>query len=143
MTVALILKDKAAGVISVRPDDGIETVCQKLADKGIGAVMVLRSDGGIAGILSERDIVRGLAMIGTDLLQQSADTIMTRNVMVCSSHDTVEDVMHLMTKRRIRHLPVVDNGKLIGMISIGDVVKRRIAATEMEAEALRQYIATG
>jgi CBS domain-containing protein len=143
MTVALILKDKTPGVISVRPDDGIETVCQKLADKGIGAVMVLRSDGGIAGILSERDIVRGLAMIGTDLLQQSADTIMTRNVMVCSSHDTVEDVMHLMTKRRIRHLPVVDSGKLIGMISIGDVVKRRIAATEMEAEALRQYIATG
>jgi CBS domain-containing protein len=143
MTVAAILKEKASGVISVRPDDGIETVCQKLADKGIGAVMVLRGDGGIAGILSERDIVRGLAMIGTDLLQQSADTIMTRNVMVCSSKDTIEDVMHLMTKRRIRHLPVVDNGKLIGMISIGDVVKRRIAATEMEAEALRQYIATG
>jgi CBS domain-containing protein len=143
MTVAAILKDKTSGVISVRPDDGIETVCQKLADKGIGAVMVLRSDGGIAGILSERDIVRGLAMIGTDLLQQSADTIMTRNVMVCSSHDTIEDVMHLMTKRRIRHLPVVDNGKLVGMISIGDVVKRRIADTEMEAEAMRQYIATG
>jgi CBS domain-containing protein len=143
MTVAAILKDKTSGVISVRPDDGIETVCQKLADKGIGAVMVLRSDGGIAGILSERDIVRGLAMIGTDLLQQSADTIMTRNVMVCSSHDTIEDVMHLMTKRRIRHLPVVDNSKLVGMISIGDVVKRRIADTEMEAEAMRQYIATG
>jgi CBS domain-containing protein len=143
MTVAAILKDKTAGVISVRPDDGIETVCQKLADKGIGAVMVLRGDGGIAGILSERDIVRGLAMIGADLLQQSADTIMTRNVMVCSSHDTIEDVMHLMTKRRIRHLPVVDNGKLTGMISIGDVVKRRIADTEMEAEALRHYIATG
>ncbi|MEK9971589.1 MAG: CBS domain-containing protein [Ferrovibrio sp.] len=143
MTVAAILKEKTPGVISVRPDDGIEAVCQKLADKGIGAVMVLRGDGSIAGILSERDIVRGLAMIGTDLLQQSADTIMTRNVMVCSSKDTIEDVMHLMTKRRIRHLPVVDNGKLLGMISIGDVVKRRIAATEMEAEALRQYIATG
>jgi CBS domain-containing protein len=143
MTVAAILKEKTGGVISVKPGDSIESVCQLLADKGIGAVLVLRPDGGIAGILSERDIVRGLAMIGTDLLQQSADTIMTRNVMVCSSHDTVQDVMHLMTKRRIRHLPVVDNGRLIGMISIGDVVKRRIAETEMEAEALRQYIATG
>jgi CBS domain-containing protein len=143
MTVAAILKEKTGGVISVKPGDSIESVCQLLADKGIGAVLVLRPDGGIAGILSERDIVRGLAMIGTDLLQQSADTIMTRSVMVCSSHDTIQDVMHLMTKRRIRHLPVVDNGRLAGMISIGDVVKRHIAATEMEAEALRQYIATG
>ncbi|MFN4164844.1 MAG: CBS domain-containing protein [Ferrovibrio sp.] len=143
MIVASILKDKTGGVISARPEDSIESVCQLLADKGIGAVLVQRPDGGIAGILSERDIVRGLAMIGTDLLQQSADTIMTRSVMVCSSHDTIQDVMHLMTKRRIRHLPVVDNGRLAGMISIGDVVKRHIAATEMEAEALRQYIATG
>lgn len=143
MIVATILKDKTGGVISARPEDSIESVCQLLADKGIGAVLVQRPDGGIAGILSERDIVRGLAMIGTDLLQQSADTIMTRNVMVCSSRDTLDDIMHLMTKRRIRHLPVVDNGRLTGMISIGDVVKRRIAETEMEAEALRQYIATG
>ncbi|MFN4275282.1 MAG: CBS domain-containing protein [Ferrovibrio sp.] len=143
MIVASILKDKTGGVISARPEDSIESVCQLLADKGIGAVLVQRPDGGIAGILSERDIVRGLAMIGTDLLLQTADTIMTRSVMVCSSHDTIQDVMHLMTKRRIRHLPVVDNGRLAGMISIGDVVKRHIAATEMEAEALRQYIATG
>lgn len=143
MTVAAILKDKKPGVIAAKPGDSIEQVCQLLADKGIGAVLVLKPDGGIAGILSERDIVRGLSMIGTDLLQQSADSIMTKNVMVCSSHDTIEDVMHLMTKRRIRHLPVVDEGRLIGMISIGDVVKRRIAQTEMEAEALKQYIATG
>src|SRR3546814_19935792 len=88
-------------------------------------------------------VVRGLAMIGADLLQQGADTIMTKNVMVCSSQDTIEDIMHLMTKRRIRHLPVVDDGHLTGMISIGDVVKRRIAATELEAEALRQYIHPG
>lgn len=143
MTVAHILKDKSGGVVHARPDDSIGSVCQTLADKGIGAVLVLRPDGSIAGILSERDIVRGLAMIGADLLQQSADSIMTRNVMVCSSRDTIEDVMHLMTKRRIRHLPVVDGGRLAGMISIGDVVKRRIADTQMEAEALRQYIATG
>lgn len=143
MTVAAILKDKKPGVISAKPEDSIEAVCQLLADKGIGAVLVLRADGSIAGILSERDIVRGMAMVGADIMQQSADSIMTKNVMVCSSGDTIEDVMHLMTKRRIRHLPVVDGGKLIGMISIGDVVKRRIADTEMEAEALRQYIATG
>lgn len=143
MTVAAILKGKSGSVVSVRPGDSIENVCQLLADKGIGAVLVLHPDGSIAGILSERDIVRGLAMIGTDLMQQSADTIMTKNVMVCSSRDTLHDIMHLMTKRRIRHLPVVDDGRLTGMISIGDVVKRRIADTEMEAEALRQYIATG
>lgn len=143
MSVAAILKDKKPGVIAAKPGDSIEQVCQLLADKGIGAVLVLKPDGGIAGILSERDVVRGLSMIGTDLLQQSADSIMTRNVMVCSSHDTIEDVMHLMTRRRIRHLPVVDEGRLVGMISIGDVVKRRIAETEMEAEALKQYIATG
>lgn len=143
MTVAHILKDKTGGVIHAKPGDSIESVCQILADKGIGAVLVLRQDGGIAGILSERDIVRGLAMIGIDLMQQSVDTIMTKNVMVCTSRDTIEDVMHLMTKRRIRHLPVVDSGRLTGMISIGDVVKRRIADTQMEAEALRQYIATG
>lgn len=143
MTVASILKDKKPGVIAAKPGDTVEQVCQLLADKGIGAVLVLKPDGAIAGILSERDVVRGLAMIGTDLLQQTADSIMTKNVMICSSHDTIEDVMHLMTKRRIRHLPVVDEGRLVGMISIGDVVKRRIAATEMEAEALRQYIATG
>lgn len=143
MTVAAILKDKKPGVISASPGDSVESACQLLADKGIGAVLILWPDGGIAGILSERDIVRGMAMVGADILQQSVDSIMTKNVMICSSKDTVEDIMHLMTKRRIRHLPVVDNGRLTGMISIGDVVKRRIADTEMEAEALRQYIATG
>ncbi|HLT78627.1 MAG TPA: CBS domain-containing protein [Ferrovibrio sp.] len=143
MTVAAILKDKKPGVIAAKPGDSVEQVCQLLADKGIGAVLVLRPDGGIAGILSERDIVRGLSMIGNDLLQQSVDSIMTKNVMVCSSHDTIEDIMHLMTRRRIRHLPVVDDGELVGIVSIGDVVKRRIAQTEMEAEALKQYIATG
>ncbi|WP_341702938.1 CBS domain-containing protein [Ferrovibrio sp.] len=143
MNVAAILREKRGGVIGAKPGDSVEAVCQLLADKGIGAVLVLRPDGSIGGIVSERDIVRGLAMIGTDLLQQSVDSIMTKTVMVCSSHDTIEDIMHLMTKRRIRHLPVVDDGKLTGMISIGDVVKKRIADTEMEAEALRQYIATG
>lgn len=143
MTVAAILKDKKPGVIAAKPGDSVEQACQLLADKGIGAVLVLKPDGGIAGILSERDVVRGLSMIGTDLLAQSVDSIMTKNVMVCSSHDTIEDIMHLMTRRRIRHLPVVDEGRLAGMISIGDVVKWRIAETEMEAEALKQYIATG
>jgi CBS domain-containing protein len=143
MTVAAILKEKKPGVITANATDSVETACQILADKSIGAVLVLRPDGSIAGILSERDIVRGMAMVGADILQQNVDSIMTKNVMICSSKDTVEDIMHLMTKRRIRHLPVVDNGRLTGMISIGDVVKRRIANTEMEAEALRQYIATG
>lgn len=143
MSVAMILKDKGGGLVSARPGDTVAAVCRLLAGHGIGAVLVLNPDGGIAGILSERDVVRGLAQHGIALLERTADLLMTRNVMVCSPADTVEDVMHVMTKRRIRHLPVVEEGRLVGMISIGDVVKRRIAATELEAEALRQYIATG
>ena len=98
MTVAAILKDKKPGVIAAKPGDSVELACQLMADRGIGAVLVLKPDGGIAGILSERDIVRGLSMIGADLLTQTVDSIMTKNVMVCSSHDTVEDIMHLMTR---------------------------------------------
>ncbi len=143
MNVALILKDKGGDMVSSKPGDTIATVCRLLAGHGIGAVLVLNPDGGIAGILSERDVVRGLAQHGVTLLERTADSLMTRNVMVCAPADTIQDVMHVMTKRRIRHLPVLDGGKLVGMISIGDVVKRRIADTELEAEALRQYIATG
>lgn len=143
MSVAAILKNKSGSIVAAKPKDSVAAVAKLLGTHGIGAVLVLDDGGGIAGILSERDIVRGLAQQGAALLDKEADTIMTRNVMVCSSKDTVQDVMHLMTKRRIRHLPVVDAGKLAGMISIGDVVKHHIAATEMEAEALRQYIATG
>lgn len=143
MTVAAILRDKGDALVSSKPDDLIAEVARLLAQHGIGAVLVLDSAGGIAGILSERDIVRGLARAGAAVLQQRADSLMTRDVVVCSPHDTVQDVMHLMTRRRIRHLPVLEKGRVAGMISIGDVVKRRIADTEMEAEALRHYIARG
>ncbi|WP_430395534.1 CBS domain-containing protein [Ferrovibrio sp.] len=143
MNVAMILKDKGGAMISARPGDTVAAACRLLAGHGIGAVLILNPDGAIAGILSERDVVRGLAQYGAGLLERDVDVLMTRNVMVCSPGDTIEDVMHVMTKRRIRHLPVVEEGRLVGMISIGDVVKRRIADTELEAEALRQYIATG
>lgn len=143
MNVASILKEKGHALVSAKPTDSIADVCRLLSQHGIGALLVLNAHGGIAGILSERDVVRGLSRHGADILARGADTIMTRDVLVCAPSDTVEDVMHLMTARRIRHLPVVENGRLTGMISIGDVVKRHIAHTEMEAEALRQYIATG
>ncbi|MEL3891419.1 CBS domain-containing protein [Ferrovibrio sp. MS7] len=143
MNVAMILKDKGGAMISARPGDTVAAACRLLAGHGIGAVLILNPDGAIAGILSERDVVRGLAQYGASLLERDVDVLMTRNVMVCSPGDTIEDVMHVMTKRRIRHLPVVEENRLVGMISIGDVVKRRIADTELEAEALRQYIATG
>ncbi|MBP7064381.1 CBS domain-containing protein [Ferrovibrio sp.] len=143
MNVAMILKEKGGDMVAAKPGDSLAAVCSLLAGHGIGAVLVLNPDGGIAGILSERDVVRGLAQHGGALLERSAESLMTRNVMVCAPADTIEDVMHVMTKRRIRHLPVMAEGKLVGMISIGDVVKRRIADTELEAEALRQYIATG
>lgn len=149
MTIAAILKDKArqadggGTLVAAKPDDTILSVSHLLTTHGIGAVLVLNPDGSIMGILSERDIVRGLAKFGADLLGRKAETIMTRNVVVCSPHDSVQDAMHLMTRRRIRHLPVTEAGRVVGMISIGDVVKKRIADTEMEAEALRHYIATG
>ncbi len=143
MNVALILKEKGGDLVSVKPADSIATACRLLASHGIGAVLALNETGGIAGILSERDVVRGLAQHGVGLLDRSVDSLMTRHVMVCTPADSIQDVMHVMTKRRIRHLPVLEDGQLVGMISIGDVVKRRIADTELEAEALRQYIATG
>ena len=141
--VASILKEKGDRVISVLPDDSIDTVTQVLARGGVGAVLVRDAKGSVLGVLSERDIVRALARDGAGIMQDRASSIMTRNVVYCRLNDTVQQVMQQMTNGRFRHMPVIENGELRGMISVGDVVKWRIMEAEQEAEHLKQYIAAG
>jgi CBS domain-containing protein len=142
MHVASILKVKGRAVETVRADATLTAVASRLADKRIGAVVVTDRTGGIAGIVSERDIVHALAREGTVCLDWPVSEIMTRDVLTCTEDDTLDQVMSSMTQRRCRHLPVVDGSKLTGIISIGDVVKHHIAEVEMEALAMRDYIAT-
>ncbi len=143
MTVAQILRQKGHHVHSVRVDTPLMDALKLLAKHRIGAILVLDDDDNIAGVLSERDVARGLPEKGAALLKENVSALMTRDIITASSEMTIAEVMNLMTERRIRHLPVVDNGKLNGMITIGDVVKSKIAQSEHEAEALKAYIATG
>lgn len=143
MNVAGILKEKGSDVLTVAADVTVADAARSLTDRKIGAVIVAGAGGGVGGILSERDIVRGVADKGAAILTQPVSTLMTAEVVTCQPDDTVDQLMDLMTGRRIRHLPVVEDGTLRGIISIGDVVKTRIAETEAEAEALKEYIATG
>ena len=139
MHVAAVLKRKGSHVVSIKPDQTIAEAVNLLSQNGIGAAMVLDSTGGICGIISERDIVRGLAEQGADALTQRVDALMARDVHSCSPKNTVTEVMTVMTHRRHRHLPVLDDGKLVGIISIGDVVKQRLIDTDLEIETLRGY----
>lgn len=142
MSVAQILREKGGNIISVEETDTISDAINILKQHRIGAVMVM-NEGNVCGVLSERDIVRALPGKGTDMLDEPVNVLMTREVVFCSPADDMESIMAQMTENRIRHLPVQDNGKLVGIITIGDVVKHRIAETEHEAEALRSYIALG
>lgn len=142
MIVRSILKSKGMNIERVSPDTSILDVSKILQQKRIGAVLVMNGQE-IKGVLSERDIVRGICTYGADVLTRPASDLMTREVVTCDMDDTVHALMELMTNNRIRHLPVLDKGKLAGIISIGDVVKNRIAETEMEAQALKEYIVTG
>ena len=143
MYVDTILKKKGDAVVAVEPTDPISKAAQVLHDKRIGAALVQHASGEIVGIISERDIVRGLSRHQDACLSMRVDELMTSPVITCTSSDSIDAVMELMTDRRIRHLPVVDNGTLSGVISIGDVVKQRISEIENESEALKQYIAAG
>jgi CBS domain-containing protein len=140
MTVSSIIAVKGREVITAQPGLTLHEVARVLAERRIGAVVVAGADGAIKGILSERDIVRALAKSGADSLQEPVSMHMTAKVMTCQESDMITDVMEIMTKGRFRHVPVVRDGKLAGMISIGDVVKQRIAETEAESQSLRDYI---
>ncbi len=143
MNVAQILKQKGNRIVSLPADARIGEAAGVLAAEGIGALMILDRMGKVAGILSERDVVRALAAHGMEAVALPVAEVMTANVIFCKPEDTIDRLMAEMTQRRFRHLPVMDQGRVIGIVSIGDVVKNRIAETEAEAESLRQYIAAG
>lgn len=141
MQVRHILQEKGRHVIAVAEVVTLCDAAKMLAEKRIGVVLVKNGDMPLAGILSERDVVRAVASDGIEALARPVSFYMTRNVATCSEADTVEDLMEMMTRGRFRHVPVVDGDKtLCGLISIGDVVKSRIAETQSEANSLRDYI---
>ena len=140
MTVGSILDEKGRHVITLGLDTSITDALKLLEEKSIGVVLITAADGSLAGILSERDIVRSLARSGVGVLKESAAGHMTNDVVTCSENDAVIGVMEVMSKGRFRHLPVTNDGKLIGLISIGDVVKRRLQVVEKEAEDIRSYL---
>jgi CBS domain-containing protein len=142
MTVATILAAKGREVATIAPAKSIADAVAILAKRKIGALVVLDGGDGIAGIISERDIVRAMAATAGAALSEPIDAIMTRTVVTCSEGETIDSVMSRMTRGRFRHLPVVAGSKLCGIISIGDVVKARIEQVEREAEEMRAYIAT-
>ena len=142
MTVKTILSRKGNDVVTIEPGATLATAAKLLAERKIGAVMVTGIDNRVAGILSERDIVRALNELGAAMLNERVDRVMTRKVVTCTESETIASVMELMTAGKFRHLPVVDQGRLIGIVSIGDVVKYRLNEIETESKALREYILT-
>lgn len=141
MKVKVMLSAKESKVVTARPDATVATAINILKQEKIGALVVSDDGNRIQGILSERDVVRALVDRGGDLLNMPISDLMTRTVKTCSLDANIHDVMSEMTHSRIRHLPVLDDGKLCGVISIGDVVKNRLDELEAETAVLREYIA--
>ena len=141
MTIAAILKQKGFDVASVRPGVTVAEVTRLLAGRRIGAVVVQDAAERLLGILSERDIVAALATHGADTLDMAAAQLMTRAVHTATPHTTVDQAMAIMTSGRFRHLPVVEHGALLGIVSIGDIVKARIAEQDHQVDSLRAYVA--
>jgi CBS domain-containing protein len=143
MNVARILKDKGRDVATIAPDMTIKDTIDLLAKKKIGAAVVCDASKKVTGIVSERDVIRALAADGPHALSQPVSNYMTKEVLSCFERDTVSWLMEIMTSHRFRHMPVVEGGQLVGIVSIGDVVKQRIALADLEAASMREYIATG
>ncbi|HJU32201.1 MAG TPA: CBS domain-containing protein [Hyphomicrobiaceae bacterium] len=141
MNVSAILRQKGRAVTTAHPETTLIEIANKLAAKRIGSIVIVGAGGEVEGIVSERDVIRALATGGADCLVQPVSRTMTRQVITCQESDTLEELMAMMTARRFRHLPVVADGALVGIVSIGDVVKHHIAEVEMEATAMRDYIA--
>ncbi len=143
MNAASILHGKGGDVYGVNASDSIQEAAQMLDEKRIGAVLVRDRDGQICGVLSERDIARQVARKGAAALTSAVHDCMSRTVITAHPNDTLDDLLNIMTDRRIRHLPIVEDNTLRGMISIGDVVKHKINEAEAEAKAMHNYIAAG
>lgn len=143
MKVSNILKEKGDRVVTLEGLTTLEDAIAALVRERIGAVVILDSREQIAGVFSERDAVRAISEEGGSALSKPIRELMTRKVVSCSMEDTHDQLLEKMTQGRFRHLPVVEGGRLIGIVSIGDVVKQKIASSESEAEAMREYISTG
>ena len=142
MFVREILKTKGSDVFTIRGDQSIDELAKELVRRRIGAAVVVDRRGALIGVISERDIVYAVAEHGVACLERKVADLMTADVITCTPDTGIVEVMNQMTRRRIRHLPVIEDGRLAGLVSIGDVVKQRIASAEREAEQLRQYITT-
>jgi CBS domain-containing protein len=140
MTVKTILSAKGNNVVSIEPNATLETAVRTLAEHRIGALLVLGPDRRVIGILSERDIVRTLAELGAAALAQPLAQVMTRRVVTCNPSETISVIMERMTAGKFRHVPVVEQDQVVGIVSIGDVVKYRLHEMEHESAALRDYI---
>lgn len=142
MIVNRILSAKGRDVATIAPDRTLNDAARALSERRIGALLVVDGQRPVSGIISERDIVRALAAHGPEALHQPVSRFMTEKVMTCTGDTPIHEVMELMTDKKFRHVPVVEGGALVGIVSIGDVVKLRLAEIEAEAQAIREYIAT-
>lgn len=142
MNVAQILAVKGRNVVITQPHRTMAEACHILNEKGIGAIVAVGAQGEVLGILSERDVVSAIARSGADVLTHAVSRYMTHKVMTAGLDATIDDLMDQMTAGRFRHLPIVHQHKLVGIVSIGDVVKYRVAQIETEHRAMREYIAS-
>ena len=142
MTIKAVLSHKGTNVVTVEPHAQLVAAIKVLSDKRIGALVVTGAEARIVGIISERDIVRALSQHGAQALERPVAEFMTRNVVICSERDTMAELMERMTKGKFRHIPVVENGRLLGIVSIGDIVKHRVEELEQDGAALQDYIRT-
>jgi CBS domain-containing protein len=142
MTISIILASKGREVVTIAPSASLASAVGLLVEKRIGAVLILGADRRVVGILSERDVVRALAERGAGALEEPVSQTMTRKVSTCNENESVFNIMERMTEGRSRHVPVVDQGQLVGIVSIGDVVKHRLNEMERESTAMHDYILT-
>jgi CBS domain-containing protein len=143
MNVAAILKLKGRAVSTARADITLLDIARRLSAKKIGAIVITAETGGVIGIVSERDIIRVVGQKGPEALSLPVGDVMTRQVVTCTLATTLDELMATMTAGRFRHIPVMEDGDLAGIVSIGDVVKHHVAEVEMEASAMRSYLTAG
>lgn len=143
MLVETVLQSKGGKVHTIAPDASIADAAKILNAHRIGALVAVDGEGPVVGILSERDIVRGMAQKGDGVHKMAVRDLMSTEVITCTPQASLEELMQIMTRRRVRHLPVVDNGKLCGIVTIGDVVKNLLTEAKMEVDSLRDYVMAG
>ena len=140
MNVAAVLHIKGGTVYTARPDSSLFDIAKTLSEKKIGGIVVIGEQGSVAGIVTERDLVRAIGKNGPAILEAAVSEIMTTNVVTCDKSTTIDEMMDMMTRGRFRHIPVIEDDALVGIVSIGDVVKHHIAEVEMEVTAMRCYL---